>query len=90
MRLYEPSFGTCGQDNIDSDFVAAINAAQMDTATMCGKTITVTYSGSEVRGIIADTCSGCSVGDIAVSPAMFDAIAPEGDGIVRGIVWSFA
>jgi len=36
---------------------------------------------------VVDTCRGCSMYDIDVSPSLFKKIAPGGDGRVKGIDW---
>ena len=41
----------------------------------------------KVEATVVDTCMGCKAEDIDVSPALFKAVAPNGDGRVHGIAW---
>ncbi|KAJ1987506.1 hypothetical protein H4R33_002828 [Dimargaris cristalligena] len=70
-----PMLGSCGTWMPKGSFFAGINTAQManpanpNNNPKCDKHIRVRYGGKEVVLTIKDTCEGCQVGDIIISPA---------------------
>jgi len=60
--------GSCGNYASDSDYVVAVNAAQMNSG-WCGRTVKVTNTanGATITAKVADTCPGCSYGSLDLS-----------------------
>ena len=60
--------GSCGNYASDSDYVVAVNAAQMNSG-WCGKTVKVTNTanGKSITATVADTCPGCGYGSLDLS-----------------------
>jgi len=59
--------------------------------TGCGKYVAVSNStGTTVTALVVGACSGCSGGDIALSPALFVKLAPLGkiDGSIQ-VTWKY-
>ena len=59
--------------------------------TGCGKHVTVSNAGgTTVTALVVGACSGCSGGDIALSPALFLKLAPLGkvDGSIP-VTWKY-
>ena len=90
--------GSCGKQFSNSDMVVALSTAMMangpnpNTNPKCYTSITLTNPsnpGGPWQGEIVSTCAGCAMDDVDLSPALFSAVAPSGDGRVSGISWSF-
>ncbi|KAI9365673.1 RlpA-like double-psi beta-barrel-protein domain-containing protein-containing protein, partial [Pilaira anomala] len=83
--------GSCGQDNNDSEFVAAMNAPQMENGAnpnsnpMCGKDILITNPANNktVTVKIVDTCPPCTSGSVDLSPAAFSNISDLDVGRIK-------
>ncbi|GBB94340.1 hypothetical protein RclHR1_23380002 [Rhizophagus clarus] len=92
--FYNPSvgIGSCGWQNDDSEFVAALNAPQYGEfsdpadSPICGKCIKITGPNGSVKVKLVDKCPKCKRGDIDMSPAAFKKIAKLDDGRVP-ITW---
>ena len=89
MTYFAPGLGSCGATSIETDLIVAISAARMNNAgnpsnnPLCFKHITITGpNGNTEDATIVDTCPGCTEDSIDVSPAVFEALAPLGDGRV--------
>ncbi|BGO88836.1 hypothetical protein NBRC10512_002192 [Rhodotorula toruloides] len=82
--------GSCGNYNSDSDYIVAVNAAQMNSG-WCGKTvhITNTATGASITATIADTCPGCAEQSLDLSQGAFDALGSESQGVLP-ISWGFS
>jgi len=90
--------GSCGQSLPDSQSFVAINQQIMGSLSsgnppnpLCGKSVTVknTKTGKSTTGTVADTCPGCKTGwGIDLSPAVFDQLASEADGVFP-VEWWF-
>ncbi|KAL8735384.1 MAG: hypothetical protein Q9166_000929 [cf. Caloplaca sp. 2 TL-2023] len=102
MTHYTPSNdpnapGSCGPDHLatEGDMVVALhndvmqNGANPNTNPKCGSKIGIwnPYTQTKHEATIVDTCGGCKTYDIDVSPALFQQVAPNGDGRVFGINW---
>ncbi|CAB4378124.1 unnamed protein product [Rhizophagus irregularis] len=92
--FYNPSVGTgsCGWQNDDNEFVAALNAPQYGKfsdpadSPICGKCIKITGPKGSVKVKLVDKCPVCKRGDIDMSPAAFKKIAELDEGRVP-ITW---
>ncbi|KAI7185467.1 hypothetical protein KC343_g23223, partial [Hortaea werneckii] len=92
---YSPGLGSCGWTSSSSDNIVAIahgimdNGANPNNNPLCGQTITISYQGSTHQAKVVDTCPGCEDAAIDLSPSLFEAVAPNGDGRVHGVEWWF-
>jgi expansin (peptidoglycan-binding protein) len=66
------------------------NGANPNANPLCGKTINIYYNGNVHQARIFDTCPTCAEGSLDLSPSLFQAVAPNGDGRVHGVSWSLA
>lgn len=98
MTHYDPSIGlgSCGwvlgagEAVVSMSGVDMANPANPNNNPKCGKFIKIYGpNGLVVRAKIVDTCYPCHKGDIDVTPAVFNQIAPNGDGRVHGVSWEF-
>ena len=91
MTFFYPGLGSCGAYSVDSDYVVALHPTKMaDKANVCFSRIRIWNpdGGRSAEATIVDTCMGCVTEEsIDVSPALFQTIAPHGDGRVHGICW---
>ncbi|CAF3951366.1 unnamed protein product, partial [Rotaria sp. Silwood2] len=97
---YSVSVGytACGTMHSDSEYIAALNAAQFDPYTpngnpnrnsLCGKLVNVVGPLGTVTVKIVDKCPGCKYGDLDLSEAAFRvAIGDFGIGRAR-ITWKW-
>jgi hypothetical protein len=54
----------------------------------CGKSVTVSYQGNTVTGIVVDKCMGCGNEDVDLSRCFFSALAGGlGAGRLHGAKW---
>ena len=93
---YDVGLGSCGWTNTDDEAVVAIphvlmnNPANPNNNPWCGKYITISYAGKTNQAKIVDTCGGCDGDSIDLSPTLFTAVAPNGDGRVHDVSWYFS
>ncbi|GAA5896444.1 hypothetical protein JCM8208_001876 [Rhodotorula glutinis] len=82
--------GSCGNYASDSDYVVAVNAAQMNSG-WCGRTVKITNkaNGATITAKVADTCPGCSYGSLDLSTGAFGAIGNYDTGVLS-INWNFS
>lgn len=79
--------GNCSFDASPDDLlVAAMNAADYNTAAWCGACLEVTGPMGTVTVRVVDQCPGCAHGDLDLSPQAFEKIAPLSAGRVP-ITW---
>ncbi|RCH84144.1 hypothetical protein CU098_008100 [Rhizopus stolonifer] len=94
---YDIGLGSCGWTNSDSEFVAALNAPQMQNGenpnknSNCGRMIRVinTANNKAVNVKIVDTCPPCASGSVDLSPSAFSQIADLSTGRIK-IKWSWS
>ncbi|KAI9254955.1 RlpA-like double-psi beta-barrel-protein domain-containing protein-containing protein [Helicostylum pulchrum] len=92
--FYGTGLGSCGIVSKDSDYIVALNHGQMKNGAnpnnnaLCGKKITAHGPDGSITVTIVDTCPGCAVGDLDLSPAAFSKIADMDRGRVP-VSWSF-
>jgi hypothetical protein len=90
--------GACGQSLPDSAMFVAVNSQIMGTLSsgeppnpLCGKTVVVKNhaTGKTAQGTVQDKCPGCKTGwGIDLSPAVFDLLADESQGVFP-VEWWF-
>lgn len=93
MTYYDPNTGNqvaCSGHFQPSDRIAALGPAAFDGKNVCGKTASVTYNGKTVTAVIRDRCEACKPGDIDVTPAVFQDLAPLSAGRVPGVTWTLS
>jgi expansin (peptidoglycan-binding protein) len=84
---YATGAGVCSFDPSPDDLmVAAMNAAQYDTAALCGAYVRVAGPKGTVTVRIVDLCPGCRAGDLDLSQEAFAQIANLAQGRVA-ITW---
>ncbi|CAG8543955.1 1164_t:CDS:2 [Paraglomus occultum] len=91
---YTVGLGACGKYNNDNQLVAALSALQFGTppnpneSPFCGRRIKIRGPLGSVVATLVDRCVGCQLGDLDLSPASFQKIAPLSAGRVE-ISWNF-
>jgi expansin (peptidoglycan-binding protein) len=82
--------GSCGVPFTMNDMIVAMNQAQMDSNSQCGKTVRVSFNGKSITARVVDTCpsSYCSSGALDLSQAAFRKLAPLDKGVIA-IRWQF-
>lgn len=87
--------GACGITNDDTQYIAALPWKLFDKFTpggnpnhntLCGKKIIVSHKGRSVVAEVVDRCEGCEKGDVDLSLAAFQELAPLEDGRIN-ISW---
>lgn len=86
MTYYSPGLGACGENNTESDPVAGVSSSVYGGGSACNKFATIHYGGKSTTAKIVDLCPGCAAGDIDVSPAVFQTLAPLSAGRVD-VTW---
>lgn len=90
--FYDVGMGACGQFNVQSDFIVALNTAQFGDGypgPNCFKQIIMTYNGQTTTATIMDECPGCPYGGLDLSRGLFNFFASESMGVLYG-TWNFA
>ncbi|KAM5543880.1 hypothetical protein V8D89_002497 [Ganoderma adspersum] len=95
---YSPGVGSCGHNNVDTDFIVAVDIATIHSFPgaganpnlnpMCGRKMRVTYGSKSVTVTVADTCPGCAVGSVDLTPTAFQKLAPLSVGRLHGVKWT--
>ena len=55
---------------------------------MCGRKMRVTHGKQSVVVTVVDTCPGCAVGSVDLTPAAFKKLAPLSVGRIHGVKWT--
>ncbi|KEP55574.1 rare lipoprotein A-like double-psi beta-barrel protein [Rhizoctonia solani 123E] len=87
---YAVGLGACGQNNVPSDFIVALNTAQYGggyPGPNCFKPITICAKGKCVGATIMDQCPTCGYGSLDLSEGLFKQFADTGDGVFQ-MTWS--
>ncbi|KAJ7353345.1 hypothetical protein DFH08DRAFT_63070 [Mycena albidolilacea] len=83
--------GACGDVSVDTDFIVALDQRFFGTSypsPYCNRKITMLYGGKTTTATIKDSCLGCAVGGLDLSPGLFSFFADLGEGTIYG-TWSF-
>ncbi|KAF8514345.1 Non-catalytic module family EXPN protein [Hysterangium stoloniferum] len=83
--------GACGKVHRDNDHVVALETAAYAGGNNCGRTISITdtYTGKSVTGVIADECPTCgNRNNIDLSSGLFTQFTAESVGEFS-VVWKF-
>lgn len=69
----DTGLGSCGWNSKGSDYVVAMNSAQADGGSHCGKHIGIYNSktGKTADATIVDECPSCAWGSIDLSRSLF-------------------
>ncbi|KAH6917310.1 riboflavin aldehyde-forming enzyme [Coprinopsis sp. MPI-PUGE-AT-0042] len=97
---YDTGLGACGETNNDGDYIAAVSHELFDNFPgygrvnpnlnpMCGRSVTVSYQGRSITVRLVDRCTACKLTDLDFSPAAFKDLAPNGDGRIHGMTWTW-
>ncbi|KDN49434.1 hypothetical protein RSAG8_02136, partial [Rhizoctonia solani AG-8 WAC10335] len=89
---YAVGQGACGQVNVASDFIVALNAPQYGSGypgPNCFKPITICANGKCVGATIMDQCPGCAYGSLDLSEGLFKQFASTDAGVFQ-MTWTFA
>jgi len=83
--------GNCGWESSDSDLVVAMSKAFYDSNSggNCGQTLDITWGGKTVTATMVDSCPGCGLGDLDMSPGLFQRFASLNTGVLNKIEWHF-
>ncbi|GJE86994.1 hypothetical protein PsYK624_030770 [Phanerochaete sordida] len=91
FTFYDVGLGSCGKNNVASDFIVALNTPQYGDGypgPNCFKTITITVGSKSTQATIMDECPGCPYAGLDMSRGLFDFFADESVGVLYG-TWSF-
>ncbi|TWP51549.1 hypothetical protein FKR81_15245 [Lentzea tibetensis] len=87
--VYFPGLGVCGETHADADLVAGVSLLQFLGGAHGGDEIQVTgENGATTTATVATLCVTCLSGDIDLSPAAFDKLAPRAKGRIK-VTWDF-
>ncbi|KAJ4496498.1 RlpA-like double-psi beta-barrel-protein domain-containing protein-containing protein [Lentinula lateritia] len=90
--------GACGIVNTDTDFIVAMTHIVFDAYPgydgvdcnpICNRPIVVTFQGKSVEVTVTDDCGACGNNEIQLSPAAFEQLADESEGLID-VSWSWA
>ncbi|KAI6109767.1 hypothetical protein F5141DRAFT_807255 [Pisolithus sp. B1] len=90
FTFYDVGLGACGQTNVPSDFIVALNVEQYGSGypgPYCFQTITISYGGQTAQATIMDECMGCPWGGLDFSTGLFDYFASASEGVLYGTWW---
>ncbi|KAG5722863.1 hypothetical protein E4T56_gene6058 [Termitomyces sp. T112] len=82
---FNVGLGSCGQTNVDSDYIVALNPKTYAGGAHCGKKIRITDKATGVSAIatVRDTCPGCDM-----SPSLFSHFESLDKGTFK-VEWNF-
>ncbi|KAG6891497.1 hypothetical protein C0992_005636 [Termitomyces sp. T32_za158] len=87
---FNVGLGSCGQTNVNSDYIVALSPATYAGGAHCGKKIRITdkATGVSATATVRDTCPGCGAGDLDMSPSLFSHFEPLDKGTFQ-LEWNF-
>ncbi|CUA72320.1 hypothetical protein RSOLAG22IIIB_00986 [Rhizoctonia solani] len=88
---YAVGMGACGQTNVPSDFIVALNSAQFGSGypgPNCFKPITICKDGKCTGATIMDECPSCPYGGLDLSEGLFKYFADTSVGVFQ-MTWTF-
>nr|VWO99416.1 N/A [Ganoderma boninense] len=96
--FYTPGVGSCGRTSTASQMIVAVDiktiqsfpgaGANPNKNPMCGRKMRVSKGKKSVVVTVVDTCPGCAVGSVDLSPAAFKKLAPLSVGRLHDIKWT--
>jgi hypothetical protein len=89
--FYATGLGACGENNVDSDYIVALNSAQYGSGypgPECFKQIQISANGKTATATIMDQCPSCAYGDLDLSPSLFNHFASPDDGVFQ-MTWDY-
>ncbi|KAI0797820.1 RlpA-like double-psi beta-barrel-protein domain-containing protein-containing protein [Abortiporus biennis] len=92
LTFYDVGLGACGQVNVASDFIVALNSDQYGggyPGPHCFEKIIITYNGKSTTATIMDECPGCPYGGLDLSRGLFGFFASLDEGVLQAS-WVFA
>ncbi|KZT28170.1 hypothetical protein NEOLEDRAFT_1176313 [Neolentinus lepideus HHB14362 ss-1] len=92
LTWYDVGLGACGQTNVASDFVVALNADDFGAGypgPHCFQNIVITAEGKTATAQIVDKCPGCPEGGLDLSEGLFSYFANPSVGVLTGS-WNYA
>ncbi|KIP05311.1 hypothetical protein PHLGIDRAFT_19754 [Phlebiopsis gigantea 11061_1 CR5-6] len=92
FTFYDVGLGACGQRNVASDFVVALNIAQYGpkvSSPDCFKSITLSWGGKTTIATIVDECPSCPDLGLDLSQGLFEFFAPLSAGLLSDGEWWF-
>ncbi|KAI0092377.1 loosenin [Irpex rosettiformis] len=97
--FFTPSIGACGKQSTSSDHIVAVSSqffnsfpgagANPNKNPICGKTLTVHFKGKSTKVTVVDSCPGCGLLDLDLSPAAFNDLASPDLGRIQ-VTWTGA
>jgi len=97
LTYFAPALGACGWASSETDLVCAVSHKVFDAAganahsggnpnmnPLCGKTIRVMRDNAAVDVRVVDRCTECEPTDLDLSPGVFNSLATQAQGRVRG------
>jgi len=89
FTYYAVGMGACGKQNVDSDYVAALNTPSWDGGSHCFETVTITVNGITIQVQIVDRCESCGSSDLDLSSGAFHGLGgTDSQGVIFG-TWNF-
>jgi len=89
FTYYAVGMGACGKQNIDSDFVVALNTPSWAGGSHCFEMITIIINGITTQAQIVDMCESCGPEDLDFSTGLFHYFGgTDAQGVIHG-TWSF-
>ncbi|KAF8737898.1 hypothetical protein AX14_012269 [Amanita brunnescens Koide BX004] len=87
---YNVGLGNCGQQNVDTDPIVAISKQLYDQnkASNCNQWVQISANGKSVYAMVRDSCPGCQLYDLDMSPKTFSGLADKSAGRIQ-ISWQF-
>ncbi|TFK49491.1 hypothetical protein OE88DRAFT_1646495 [Heliocybe sulcata] len=92
LTWYQVGLGACGKNNVPSDFVVALNAADFGAGypgPHCFQNIVINANGKSATAQIVDKCPGCPEGGLDLSEGLFSHFANPDVGVLTGS-WNYA
>ncbi|KZT03484.1 uncharacterized protein LAESUDRAFT_659606 [Laetiporus sulphureus 93-53] len=87
FTYYEVGLGSCGQTNVPTDSIVALDSALYNGGSECGKSITISLNGKTTTATIMDECPGCPEGGLDFSEGLFEYFSDLGVGVLTGEWW---
>lgn len=90
-RYYELDTGaqtTCGGFHKSTEMICALGISAFGTGEHCGKSLVIHHGGKQVTCMVDDKCQSCTANSLDVSPAVFQALAPLSEGVLK-VDWNF-